>query len=133
MTADETLRQIETGGMPVDTLRLMVQILAQQKDPAAPDLLIYIGKNSLWRRWGFASLDDFIVRTRVPEAVLRCIAVYLLLEELDKPYMRTSSSAEARMAIIRLFEDRPLDIDHDEFSGRRQQALDLLEGCRSVA
>ena len=133
MTDNCIIRQIEEGRIPEDYLCVLTPMLARQKDPVAADLLIHIDRRRLWQRWGFAGMEDYITQADVPEAILRCVALTLMIEELDQPYMLSGRNSGARQAVVRLCGDGPFDISHDEFSRRRQRALALLESCRRAS
>lgn len=132
MTKNCIIKQIEAGRIPEDQLCVLTPVLANQRDPVAADLLIYIGKLELWRRWGFESLEDYIEQAEVPESIMRCVAAYLLAEDLHQPFMRMDRGGEARQAVVRLCEDRPIDVSHEEFSKRYHNARELLDRCRAA-
>ncbi len=132
MTADCIIKQVEAGRLPEDFLCVMTPTLANQKDPVAAELLILICKRELWRRWGFKSMEDYIAQAGVPEAIMRSVALNLMIDELDQPYMRMDRSKEAQNAVVRLCGDGPFDMSNEVFSARYLRARELLNGCRSA-
>lgn len=133
MTTNCIIKQIDAGRMPEDMLCVLTPILAKQKDPVAAELLNSIGRRGLWRRWGFESLADYTGQAGITDAFKKCAAVNLLLDELEKSYMRSAGAQKARLAVTAFCGDSPVSLSDDEFATRYGRAMALIEGCRSEA
>lgn len=131
MTTNCIIKQIEAGRMPEDMLCVLTPILAKQKEPVAAELLNIIGRRGLWRRWGFESLADYTGQAGISDAFKKCSAVHLLLDELEKSYMRSAGAQKALQAVTAFCEDSPISLSNGEFVTRYGRAMALIEGCRS--
>lgn len=127
MEKNYIIHLVDNGMLPVDTLCVLVPLLSKQKDRAAPELLNYIDRYQLWRRWGFGDFLDYVSRTGIPEAVLRCSTTLYLISELDKPCLNREHNRKVKQAIVRLYEDRPMGMTGEEFADRLEGVLNELK------
>lgn len=126
MEKNYIIHLVDNGMLPVDTLCVLTPMLAKQKDKVAPELLNYIDRCHLWRRWGFRDLSDYVLQTGIPEVVLRCSTTLYLISELDKPCLNREHNRKAKLAIERLYEDRPMGMTGLEFADRLEGILNEL-------
>lgn len=127
MSGNYVLRQVQSGRMPADWLCLLAPVLARQQDPEAPQLLNLIDKLSLWRRWGFADLASYVVKTGVPVSVFQCSTALMLCDDRGKAEVAKSRSACVKEMVAELFNDGPATMPNKEFYARMDRICEELD------
>ena len=123
MSGNYVIRMVEAGKMPMDELCVLVPIMARQNEPAAAELLEYVDRHKLWLRWGFESLSDYVLQTRIPEITLRYSTMLFLLIELNRPCLHRESHRKVRQLIEKLHEDGVVKKSRTEFYDRLEVIL----------
>jgi hypothetical protein len=126
MSKSLILAHVEQGLLPVDNLCALTPLLANRKDPESPLLLNHIDRQELWRRWGFASMTDYIARTGIPPEVQQRNTLLFLTDERTRAVFGGERNRAARALLEKLLSENPATMPGFEFIRRVEQIFAVL-------
>lgn len=132
MSTSNIVELAKAGKLSNNAIRIATKGLIEKQDPAAAGLLALIGDRALWRLWGYKSMMDYCILADIPESIARLTSMYCLIEELGKPRMNLGHNKLLRQAIITLYHDQPLQMDHDIFLARLKAIAKGLDKAKTA-